>query len=266
MLELWQAERFEKVLTSQPLVLECVGPSPADLVSLQFENNTKRRLFVVKAIGLPEVTQESLFRELFGNLLAREIGIGTPAPALINLAPEFIKAINPFLPNSVHLHAGLSVGCEYFHSGFTNVIPDAYLSEELLAQAALIYAFDLLVQNPDRTRLKPNSAYRASSLVAYDFELSFSFLMLIGQVAEPWEFSKHGIATMHLFRHALRDCKVDWQPFVNAVSSLTRRRLETILKDIPPVMCGQSAQVVEHLLAVKRQYRKLAAELQRSLL
>ncbi len=269
MLELWEAERLETVLTSgrtQPLVLECVGPSPAGLISLQFETSTTRRLFVVKALGLPEITPPSLFRELFGNLLARELGIGTPAPALVNLAPEFVKAIKPFLPHSVPLHAGLGVGCEYFRSGFTNVMPDAFLPDELLAQAALIYAFDLLVQNPDRTRLKPNSAWRAGSLIAFDFELSFSFLMLIGQVAEPWEFSKHGIATTHLFRHALRDRKIDWQPFVNAVSSLTKRRLEAMLKEFPSTWCGQTAQVVEHLLAVKRQSRKLTAELQRSLL
>lgn len=269
MLELWQAERLEKVLISGrtcPLLLECARSTAEPQSGLRFESATERRLMVVKALGLPEVTPESLFREMFGNLLARQLGVGTPTPALVNLEPEFVAAIKPFLPNQVQLHTGIGVGCEYFRHGFTNVLPDAYLSDELLAQAALLYAFDLLVQNPDRTRNRPNSALRAGNLIAYDFELAFSFLMVIGKPTPVWEFSQHGIAADHLFRSTLRNRTVDWQPFVSAVSSLTKRQLEALCDPIPSAWCGQAAQVIEHLLKVKRHARKLAVELQRSLL
>lgn len=262
MLTIWEAERLDKVLTggrTHPLVIEC---------SLNHsEQRYNYQTFVVKAVGLPEVTEASLFREVFGNMLAREFGISTPTPALVNLSPQFVAAANLYLTNyRIHIRPGLAAGCEYFSQGFSSVVPGAFLTTEEANQATLLYAFDLLIQNPDRTTRKPNCALRAGQLMAFDFELAFSFLLLIGNLTPPWQVAAHSMGLQHLFYQALKDKTLDWQPFIVALRKLTKRRLQKLSAELPPAWQAQSERVCQHVLEAKRNSAKLEIELQRSLL
>lgn len=49
-------------------------------------------------------------------------------------------------------------------------------------QAAAIFAFDLLIQNPDRHTVNPNLWTRSDRLVVYEHEQAFSFLHVLGFV------------------------------------------------------------------------------------
>jgi hypothetical protein len=72
-----------------------------------------------------------LFCEVFGNLLARELGIATPIPALVNLSPEFVQAVSPLVAEyGISLTAGLGSGCEYLHGGLTPAVPGAFLTQD----------------------------------------------------------------------------------------------------------------------------------------
>lgn len=42
------------------------------------DENESRAEFFVKAIGLPEITEQHLFNEAVGNLIARELGSSLP--------------------------------------------------------------------------------------------------------------------------------------------------------------------------------------------
>jgi hypothetical protein len=220
-LDVWEAERLEDVLgngRTHPLVIECVRRAVTTSGGDERDpsgGGVERRVMVVKALGLPEVTQSGLCAELFGNLLAREFGNDTPRPALVDLTSGFIEAAEPALSSwQLRPQPGLAAACEYFRGGFASAVPDAPLTPEELAQAARIYAFDLLVQNPDRRPEKPNCAQRGGRFIVYDFEMAFSFLLVIGQKDEPWEVSKHGLGPKHLFYSALRAVEIDWEPFL----------------------------------------------------
>ncbi len=96
MLETWQAKRFDHVMPSgrtKPLVIACSKESS----NLESDELPVTGLFVVKALGLPEITDQSLFNEIFGNLLAREFGLDTPAPCLIHLSVPFVEATRTVL-------------------------------------------------------------------------------------------------------------------------------------------------------------------------
>ena len=75
----WEVEYLEHVLggRTRPLVLRCsqIGVNP----------NPVKRSLVVKALGLPEITQRGLVCELFGNMLAREAGVVTATPAIVEI-------------------------------------------------------------------------------------------------------------------------------------------------------------------------------------
>jgi len=84
-LDTWKADRLERVLTNgrtRPLVVSCSRITPAGDDDSEMPNGDlrDRKRFVVKALGNPEVTEQGLFSEVFGNLLARELNVNTPPP------------------------------------------------------------------------------------------------------------------------------------------------------------------------------------------
>ena len=247
-LDLWNAERLDGVLTggrTSPLIVDC-SPTSADSSLLPLSG---RKSFVVKAIGLPEVTQRGLFCEAFGNLLARELGLETPRPALIAIDAAFVNAnASSLAAYNIQIKPGLGVGCEYFKGGFAGIIPDAFRTADEMIQAGRVFGFDLLAQNPDRRPDKPNCAYLKGNLMAFDFELAFSFLLLIGQEGQAWEVSKHGIAPKHLFFKKLRGMEMDWKAFTDTVSKLNGAQLAQVMQGLPGQWQPWTAKVQQHLL------------------
>lgn len=272
MTETWEARRFEKVLEAgrtRPLVVDCAYYPPASSNETDTSASPPdHRLMVVKSLGHPEVTEISLFSEVFGNVLARELGVATPTPALVNLSPEFVDAVGPLVAEyGVSLTPGLGSGCEYLYGGLTPAIPGGFLTQEEVQQATLIYGFDLLVQNPDRRRDKPNCASLAGSLIAFDFERCFSFLLpIIGGLAQPWEVSRHGIAGTHLFHSVLKARAPSWTPLIGRLRALTAERLDQLLSALPGAWQAGVAKVREHITKVIMNLPEFELELQRSLL
>ncbi len=146
------------------------------------------------------------------------------------------------------------------------IIPTSHFSLEELEQAALIYGFDLLTQNSDRRIGKPNSALHNDQIVAFDFELCFSFLLpIIGQKS-PWMVSQHGINSRHIFRSMLKRTTPDWSPFIEAVRNLAQNRLDVIQGMMPESWQLWGQQVQEHIKHVIMNIDQFEIELQRSLL
>jgi hypothetical protein len=272
-LEIWEARRIDRIVEAGrtfPLVVDCVGPHSA---------NGGRRLFIVKAMGLPEISQTSLFFEAFGNLLARKLSVNTPEPVLIELTPPFVAASNAVLGahpelsgRGAQLIAGQGAGAEYLAPGFTPIVPGAHLSDNDLPMAARIYAYDLMVQNPDRSfqgERKPNCAYFENRLVAYDFELCFSFARLIGVREKAWEISKHGIYNRHVFFTQLCDAsrlgKVDFGPVIKGIAALEANELAQMIQSFPPGWPQFASKIEQHLAEVVANLPAFELELYRSL-
>lgn len=261
MIETWEALRFDRALgtgRTKPLVIECVKDSG---------DGKERRSLVIKSKALPEVTPSGMFCEIVGNLLARDFGIDTPMPGLVRLSPAFVEVANRALGNyKLRLEAGMGVGCELLPKGFVSPIAGFSLREEEIPQAAQIYGYDLIVQNPDRHSRNPNCLMKGNRLVAIDFNLAFSFIVpLFGKQPEPWELSHHKFANEHLFRRGLRNKKVSWRPIVDAVRNIKRTRIEAFCAALPPEWQTWTGIVCEHLMNIKENASKLEIELQRSL-
>jgi hypothetical protein len=189
------------------------------------------RTLVVKALGLPEVTRLGLVCELFGNMLARELGVTTPTPGLVDIDQDTADALNASLAaRGLSIQPGLAVGCTYLRPlhPFGGSLPD-----EVTAEIPRLYGFDLAVQNPDRRVTNPNCAIFENQLLAYDFEMAFSFLMLVGNALEAWQVSKHGLAVQHLMYPRLRGKSPTWQPLMTALQELTVERLDELITHLP---------------------------------
>lgn len=111
-----------------------------------------------------------------------------------------------------------------------------------------------------------NCALRSGRLIAFDFELAFSFLYPIIGLKEPWEVSQHGICNNHVFQAMLKRKKVDWMPFVERVGELEEVRLQRLLSVIPDAWQEWGVKVCDHFGRVIANKSKLEMEFQRSLL
>lgn len=179
----------------------------------------------------------------------------------------FIEANKRILArDGLKLEAGVAAGCEYFAGGYSNIVTQS-LSAEERQQATVIYAYDLLVQNPDRTQLRPNCAMLSERFKVFDFETSFSFILLIGSQEEPWEVSKHGLASKHLFHSVLRRDKltVDWRPFIKSLRKIDGDRLDQLTEGLPQNWLEHMDRINTHLLKVVGNAHQFELELRRSL-
>lgn len=272
-LETWEARRIDKILNSgrtHPLVVDCV----------RMEAGVRsRRYFILKTMALPEIKETSLGFEILGNLLARSMGVNTPEPVLVRISPEFANASQTVLQNHSYLSQrgakllpGMGAGCEYLSPGFTTIVPDTYLSEEDLLQATRIYAFDMMVQNPDRSfdvKQRPNCAHFDKRLVAYDFELAFSFVYLFGNTDPAWEVTRHGLSSKHLFyrhmRAGMANRKIDMRPIIEDIEAINVDNLMLIAHDMPTGWMVHASKIESHLREIVTNARKFETELYRSL-
>lgn len=274
MIRTLKAERFEHVFhggRNRPIVVRCAEEiDPSDDMrepnGSEDDSSPSSFLMVVKSAASKQLSPNGLFCELFGNILAREFGITTPAPALVVLEDDFVEQANMALVNDgIRLIPGLAVGCEYLPP-FLPISPQANLKQDQFEQAVAIYAYDLLVQNPDRNRQKPNCALYKDNVIAFDFELCFSFLLPIIGSAEDWQVSKHGICKEHFFRLLIKDRKPDWAPFLSRLERLHIDRLRVIIDNLPGEWQEWGNTVCHHIENIRGKVRQFGLELQRSLL
>ncbi|MCX7992061.1 MAG: hypothetical protein N2651_00170 [Fimbriimonadales bacterium] len=236
MLQRWTAVSLVEQLRegrTQPMLLECAS-----------ENNQSAQK-VVKAVGLPEVTQRTLVCELLGNLIARAVGVVTAEPCLVEIPNAVAQQLSR--STACPILAGWAVGCEYLTNtqAWKSV---KQLSQKQQAQAFRLFAFDMLAQNADRRPEKPNCGFTASSdLWAYDFDLCFAhcFVPLLGgsDVLET-------LAKQHLLYSTLKGQTHDWQGLKHALQQIGTSWWSEVLYNLPESWRSDAERVRDSVLQV----------------
>lgn len=146
MLNRWNAVSFRDVLVNgrtKPLIVECIESISGIVLDPNSHVAPRRREFVVKAIGNPEVDKGLIFRELLGNLAARKYGLQTPEPGLVYISNNFARAVNPILARDYgfEIFPGIAAGCEFFRGGFSFPPEGTIFTEEELALSSIALRF-----------------------------------------------------------------------------------------------------------------------------
>ena len=138
------------------------------------------------------------------------------------------------------------------------------MSEEQLRQAAQIYLFDMLVQNPDRRTGNENCFVVHGSLAAIDFADCFSFLYsLFGAPTKPWEVDA-GISDAHVFRGTLSDSAVDWTVLLDRLKRVLDAVANEPLSWMPKAWSLWRQGVQGHLIAISEHFDEFRWEILRS--
>lgn len=163
------------------------GANAPVLITGISETNGEARSHVVKLLAGERMSEDAFFRELMACFLAIELDIPVVKPSVILIGDDFVEANRGRDCYQRLLDSkGYNFGSIYLENGF-QVIPTALpFNKKQLEHAKNIFWFDMLIQNPDRTLVKPNMLTDGEKIVIFDHELAFSFLLLLSGDAEPW--------------------------------------------------------------------------------
>lgn len=213
---------------TRPLLMGC-----DDLAGNPFE-------VVVKLRGR-QMAEKAQIVELMAAQLADDVGLDVPRAALVEVASGFDAIVTDTeAAAAVKESTGLNFGSMHLGTGFTTWPPNRSPHGGQRDEAAAIFAFDTLIQNPDRRTDNPNLWVRSDRLGVYDHEQAFSFLFLpiIGGPSRPWVAADQTAAFRflenHIFYSSLRGSRFDLKAFEERLGSLTDKQIDSYAATVPP--------------------------------
>lgn len=215
-----------------------VGRTGALLLGCE-DSKSEAHEVVVKLRGR-EMTPKSQIAELIAALLASDLGLDVPTPAIVDVPIGFEAIVSdPVSAAAVKASPGPNFGSLHLGTSFTGWPNDRTPIGPARDQAAAIFAFDALVQNVDRRAANPNLWARSEIIGIFDHEQAFAFLYLtiLDDPPRPWVVADqaHGFRFLeqHVFYPALRGGVVDLESFEERLAQLTQAKIASYMKVVP---------------------------------
>lgn len=194
MLELVKAERFDRRMSTGktwPCLLGCIRT-----------DGTKVEL-VAKFSGGCERGVSSLAIEAIAAMLAADLDLPVPEPLLVSFDYDFIACLpaeHAKLASRLHASSPIAFGSSKLPPGFAVLLDGEPIPTSARQQAAEIFAFDCLIQNPDRRPSNPNVLFDGQNFAIFDHELAFMTTGIIGW-RPPWKVG--GLVSIKSSQHVL---------------------------------------------------------------
>lgn len=213
------------------------------------ENETGETIEVVAKLRTgAECSCAGLICELMASLLARDLDLPVPEPYLVDVDAGFYMGItDASMAQRFQSSAGWNFGSRYLGPAFVSWPQLRSIPSAMQQDAADIFAFDLMIQNPDRRQEKPNLLRRDDDLAIFDHELAFSFLRVIFQNEYPWDGKGLEFAKDHVFYRGLKSVVLSWERLQGAVESIDSGRISQYLEAIPPEWRQDSGGTAERI-------------------
>lgn len=125
------------------------------------------------------------------------------------------------------------------------------------AEAAEIFAFDALIQNPDRRPENPNYLFDGRNLAIFDHELAFVTDGIIGW-RPPWELGGLDLikgSNRHVFFTDLQGKRHNFSRIMGAWQAVSDARLQEYRQALPPAWINGS-DAANEILAYIAQVRE----------
>lgn len=250
-----------------------VGRTGALLLGCQ-DAKARQYEVVVKLRGR-EVTVKSQVAELVAAMLADDLGLAVPTPAVVDVPQGFDVVVpHPAAAAAIRLSTGQNFGSEHLGAGFTQWPAERPLIGAMRDQATNIFAFDALIQNPDRRGENPNLWSRSETIGVFDHEMALRFLYLsIDHPPRPWiaadQIAAFDFMKRHVFYASLRGRAVDLNAFERGLGKLTGARIAGYVDAVPKEwQSGHTfcKDIAVYLAAARKERGKIIAFLRQFLL
>ena len=207
----------------------------------------------MKFRGAGRMSSEACMRELLAAFIARQMEIPVISPVIISISQAFVDLLQG--TNSweyANKSLGYNFGSEYIKR-YSTIIPNQIFTDRQLHCAKAIFAFDVTIQNPDRTNEKPNMITDGNEIIIYDHELAFSFLMNIFPNPRPWEIQDTDLGWIknHCLWPTIRHKPYDFEEYFSRFNNLDEDFWVTAKNLIPAEwLTDQFDKIKQHFLAI----------------
>lgn len=220
---------------------------------------------VVKLRCHPQIFPGAFVSEAICSLFATDLGLPVQQPYQVQVDREFANTVpDPQLRPIIEASAGLNFGSKKWGPGYT-IWPRDQNPPRAMRQAAMeIFAFDGLIQNPDRLAKNPNCVFLGDEFLLYDHETAFSnFYALFSK--GPWEPTGLDNLKEHIFRDVLRGQALELDRLQGALEALAPQRFQAYIDAIPSEWDGEAitrSKAAEFLLNCIPEFDRIKLQLQ----
>jgi hypothetical protein len=95
------------------------------------------------------------------------------------------------------------------------------------------FAFDALLQNPDRRHDHPNLLTSGDARMVLDHQAAFSFVRDILPIPAPWTLDRQEFLADHVFYRQLESKLIDLTRFVAKLREVSNAILDQAFADVP---------------------------------
>lgn len=229
------------------------GKTGPALVICQKLNGEEVEVVTKCSVGC-EQKETSLAAEVIGACLASDLGLPIPEPFLVELDAEFIATV----PDDVHRAKMMAsnfvaFGSKHMTGQYSVWTNGNLISQAMLPIAAAVFAFDGIIQNPDRREGNPNCLVRGDEIRIIDHELAFAHGLILFWKA-PWKvggLQNFEAPGSHIFRAGLKGAQIDYRPIRAAWSGLSDAQISAYGKAVPTEWVGAMNSVASALQLIK---------------
>jgi len=223
--------------------------------------------YVVKLKAGMETGVDGLAAELIASQLAGFLDIPTPEPAIIELDAMIADVVpDAELAQRISKSAGLNFGSKIITGGFDTWPAGKTIPLSLKTLAAEIFAFDALIQNPDRRPDKPNILWKSDELFVIDHEMSLMFAYEILPGPNPWQVTNIAFMKKHLFFGQLKGQAIQLDRFAGALDLLTGNTIETMMSNVPEAWRSDNiTKIAAHISEITQHSNDFVDEVRRTL-
>lgn len=251
-------QRFMETGRSSPALCGCVDETGKDCGE-----------YVVKLRGAVDSREAGLVNELLAARLANHFKLTAPEPAVVVIENELIDLIAREYSErktALELSVGPNFGTRHL-TGVSTWPVDKAIPEEHFVTATEIFAFDALLQNPDRRYDNPNLFSRGDGLLIFDHDAAFSFLFDVFPSGAPWEVDNERYLTNHVFYRRLKSKCIELEEFIVNLVDLSEAVLEGFVAELPSEWDNQDnvRRIVEHIGALRQHGEEFADSIRRVL-
>jgi hypothetical protein len=225
--------------------------------------------YVVKLRGAVDGREAALVNELLGAVLASYFRLAAPEPAVIFLDPKFTDLVSVDHPSRrevLQASAGWNFGTKHMPAAGTWPV-DMPIPWDRFDSAVEIFAFDALIQNPDRRFNNPNVLADGSKFYVFDHEVAFSFLRAIPPTATPWIVDQERYLEHHVFYRKLKSKPIELEGFTSRLAEMPDAFLDSFVAEVPHEWDNQDCvtRIVAHLRTVRDHATEFAESIRRVL-
>lgn len=226
------------------------GRSEPLLAICEETESGERHEVVLKPLGALDSGLKGMAREMICSHLAMFFNLPTPQPAVVHI-PEgdlLPSGITEDIRNLFQASGGENFATVHMKE----VAPPPFaenLSRKAREMAAEIFAFDLLIQNPDRRVENPNLFWDHSQYIIFDHEQALAFSMILGGSGiTPWDFTGATYSKAHFFRRSLSEADLTLDRMMGKLRGCNPDRIDSMMNEVPRAWVTEEMPMIREYL------------------